>query len=52
MQIVLSEKFCSQQNLFLFDGFPIPVCHIKRLKHSNSFRGKAQVGYCAAKDEK
>lgn len=41
--------FC---NLFLFDGLPIPICHIKRVRRKNPFFGQAAFGYCAAKDEK
>lgn len=39
-------------DLFMFDGFPIPVCHIKRAFQSNPFKHIGAVGYCAAKDEK
>jgi len=39
-------------DLHIFDGFPIPTCHIKRAFKRNPFRGIGAVGYCAAKDEK
>lgn len=52
MQHLISEKLCQNKNIFLFDGFPIPVCHIKRYKRSSPFKGLGSVGYCAAKDEK
>lgn len=39
-------------DLHIFDGFPIPTCHVKRSFKSNPFRGIGAVGYCAAKDEK
>lgn len=40
-------------DLFLFDGFPIPTCHIKRaFRRHNPFLGTGSVGYCATKDEK
>lgn len=41
--------FC---NLFLFDGLPIPLCHIKRVRRKSPFFGQAAFGYCAAKDQK
>lgn len=42
-----------QDDLFIFDGFPIPTCHLKRAwRKRNPFRGIGSVGYCAAKDEK
>lgn len=52
MQQKLSEKLCDHTDLYLFDGFPIPICHIKRYKRSSPFRGLGAVGYCAAKDQK
>ena len=50
MQQALSERLCDHADLYLFDGFPIPVCHIKRYKRSSPFREIGSVGYCAAKD--
>jgi hypothetical protein len=35
----------------VFDGFPMPICHFKRVGFSKSFKGEAGYGYCAAKDE-
>jgi hypothetical protein len=35
----------------LVDGLPIPVCRFKRAPGSKAFRGVADYGYCAAKDE-
>lgn len=52
MQQRLSKKLCNHTDLYLFDGFPIPICHIKRYKRSSPFRGLGAVGYCAAKDQK
>lgn len=52
MQQKLSEKLCDHTDLYLFDGFPIPICHIKRYKRSSPFRSLGAVGYCAAKDQK
>jgi len=49
----LSEALSQDKDLFLFDGFPIPICHIKRYKRSKtSLEAQGAVGYCAAKDEK
>lgn len=38
--------------IHIADGFPIPICKIKRSGRSRIFRGKAEYGYCASKDEK
>lgn len=39
-------------DLHLFDGFPIPLCHVRRYKQStNELRAEGAVGYCASKDE-
>jgi len=51
MQFQLCESF-SDTDLFLCDGFPIPVCNINRYKRSSPFFGEGAIGYCAAKDEK
>ena len=45
----MSEVFTD--DLHLFDGFPIPVCHIKRYKRSKNLKEDGAVGYCASKDE-
>jgi hypothetical protein len=52
MQQIVSTQLCDSTDLYLFDGFPIPVCHIKRYKRKSSFKGVGAVGYCAAKDQK
>lgn len=39
-------------NIHLFDGFPMPVCHYKRSSKTKLFKSEADYGYCAAKDEK
>lgn len=52
LQIYLSEQLSTDQDLYITDGFPIPVCHIKRYKRSkNQLRAQGSVGYCAAKVE-
>jgi len=38
--------------IHMVDGFPIPVCKITRSGRSHNFKGEANYGYCAAKDEK
>ena len=49
-RFLLSE--IPHSDLYLFDGFPIPTCNIKRVRRKNPFLGHADFGYCAAKDEK
>jgi len=39
-------------DLFLFDGIPIPTCNPKRMNRRNHFYGIGGFGYCAAKDKK
>uniref|UniRef100_UPI0030F3C00B IS982 family transposase n=1 Tax=Xenorhabdus entomophaga TaxID=3136257 RepID=UPI0030F3C00B len=35
----------------IIDGFPLPVCGFKRAKSCARFKGQADYGYCAAKNE-
>ncbi|WP_416775949.1 IS982 family transposase [Xenorhabdus budapestensis] len=35
----------------IIDGFPLPVCGFKRAKGCANFKGQADYGYCAAKNE-
>lgn len=52
LQKSLSHTLSSDQDLFICDGFPIPVCHIRRYKRSKTaLRCEGKTGYCAAKDE-
>lgn len=37
--------------LHLIDGFPIPVCKFARAYFSKIFKGEAEYGYCATKQE-
>lgn len=37
---------------FCVDGFPIAVCHYARARRCRVFKGLANFGYCAAKQEK
>jgi len=46
----LVGAICPDNDLFLFDGFPMPTCHPKRAQPKNPLRGEAGFGYCAAKD--
>jgi hypothetical protein len=49
----VSGILSADQDLYLSDGFPIPICHIKRYKRSRTeLRCYGSTGYCAAKDEK
>ena len=49
----LSQMLGAMQDpVHLVDGFPIPVCLFKRANYSRCFKGEANYGYCASKDEK
>ena len=37
--------------LYMADGFPVPICHLKRSHFSKLFKGMAHYGFCAAKSE-
>jgi hypothetical protein len=53
LQQHISGKLTQDKDLFLFDGFPIPICHIKRYKRCKTgLRSSGGIGYCAAKDQK
>ena len=53
LQQRISNELTQDKDLFLFDGFPIPICHIKRYKRSKTHLAiHGGVGYCAAKDQK
>jgi Transposase DDE domain len=47
----LSNILSNNKDLFLFDGFPIPICNPKRFTSRNPFSGIGAFGFCAAKDE-
>lgn len=40
-----------ESNLFLADGFPLPVCKFARANFSKQFKWEASFGYCATKKE-
>lgn len=48
----MAKKISTEDDLFLFDGLPMPTCHIKRVRSKNPFWGQGGFGYCAAKDHK
>jgi hypothetical protein len=53
LQQLVCETLSIDQDLYICDGFPIPICHIKRYKRSKTeLRCHGTTGYCAAKDEK
>ncbi len=47
----LVDQSIMSASTFLCDGFPIPLCHKKRVRPKNMFQGLASFGYCAAKEE-
>ncbi len=40
-----------EAKVHLVDGFPVPVCHPKRVGRRTIFRGEAGWGFCASKEE-
>lgn len=53
IQQFLVQQSQGEQNIWLFDGFPIPTLHLKRYKRSRtSLTAQGEVGYCASKEEK
>jgi Transposase DDE domain len=40
-----------EDNVHLVDGIPIPLCQFARAPQCRSFRGEANYGYCAAKQQ-
>ena len=47
----LSAENTHNQDLYLFDGFPMPICHPKRVQRRKTDLGdKAAFGFCAAKE--
>lgn len=41
-----------KDNVYIIDGFPMPVCHFKRAYSSRLFKNIARYGYCAVKEQK
>jgi len=48
---LLIQQGVFNDDLFIVDGFPIRVCLFSRAKRCQCFKGQADYGYCAAKDE-
>jgi hypothetical protein len=46
------QRISADNDLFLFDGIPMPTCNPKRMSRRNHFYGTGGFGYCAAKDKK
>jgi IS5 family transposase len=56
-KIMLQEKIAKElvavtDPIHIVDGFPVPVCNIKRAFSSEIFQGEAAYGFCASKGEK
>ncbi len=41
----------NQQPLRIIDGFPMPICNFRRAHFSKIFKGNADYGYCASKNQ-
>ena len=52
LQTEMAQRISPDNDLFLFDGLPIPTCNPKRVNRRNPFYGTGGFGYCAAKDKK
>lgn len=48
---LLVGRLARHDDVWMVDGVPIKVCHLKRSKRSRLFREEATIGYCAAKGE-
>lgn len=51
IQVEILKQF-HDCDLYLADGFPLPICHLARYKRCTLFHDKTALGYCAAKDER
>lgn len=51
-QTEMANRISPDNDLFLFDGLPLPTCNPKRVNRRNPFYGTGGFGYCAAKDQK
>jgi hypothetical protein len=49
--VMLGELF-TQDEVYVIDSMPLPVCKRVRARRCKKVRGKAYCGYCAAKKEK
>lgn len=50
-EALAKDLLAFEDDIHLFDGFPLPVCHFRRAGFSRNFRGEAAYGYCATKAE-
>jgi hypothetical protein len=50
-QALLTQSFMPGDDVYLIDGFPVPVGHFARAHRSRAYRGEAAYGYCASKNE-
>ena len=48
---LLIQQDVFEDDLFIVDGFPMPVCLFARAKWCQLFKGEADYGYCATKQE-
>lgn len=47
---LVQEAGADKSDIYVADGFPIPVCLKSRAYYSKNFKGEAGYGYCASKD--
>jgi hypothetical protein len=50
--VLTKDLLAFEDDIHVFDGFPLPVCHFRRAGLSTNFRGEATYGYCATKAER
>ena len=46
------QRIAPENDIFIFDGAPIPTCNLKRMRPRNHFYGLDGLGYYGAKDKK
>lgn len=51
-EMVQVQHLSPDNDLFLFDGIPLPICNPKQMSRRNHFYGIGGFGYCTAKDKK
>jgi IS5 family transposase len=50
-QALFAQVFAPKGDLYITDGFPVPVCHRARASRCKLFPEEVSFGYCAAKNE-
>ncbi len=50
-QMLVKKLGGFNDSLHMADGFPMPICKFKRANFSHIFKGHANYGYCASKNE-